>query len=86
MNPSPPKNPRTETFVQRYGHLCPTGCTQKRILLANHFTSQISQLNRHNFARIWRSKSHAALAHSIVGEMRHEQRLACQNAFTSPQQ
>ena len=70
--PFSPEETRPQTLVERDGHLCATCRAQKRILLTDEFTPQLCQLNGHDFARIRRSKSHAALADSIVSEMGHK--------------
>ena len=64
-----------ELALQGDSHAHALGGAEERVLLANEFATELSQVHRDDLARVGRSEAHAGLPRRAVLEHGHEERL-----------
>ena len=75
-----------EAFRKRDSETHAFGRTKKRVLLRQQIASDLSQMNRYDFARIRRAESHALFPSAAVLEHGHEHRFAGEKTLARAQQ
>src|SRR5678815_301711 len=61
-------------------------CTEKRIFLANHFTSHPQQIKRDDLTWIWRCETYFLFSLSCISKCRHKQTFPGKNTFAGRHQ
>ena len=86
MNPSPPKSPTPIFFWKAMPIETPLAAQSKGVLLADELAAQLAQVHREDLAGVRRGEGHPFLPAGVVGEHRHEQALAGEQAFPGAEQ
>ena len=75
-----------ELSLQGDAHAHTLGRTEKRVLLADKFATEVGQVHCDDLARVGRSEAHAGLPGRVVLEDGHEERLTGEQSLAGAQE